>query len=87
MTFMANAATEKPPCPTCSGYQGKNGRPRSKTRPDIRLSTAYVSKIGAECGSMAEIVAAAAGRSVRDAEQRELAIIAERLMQMKELFQ
>lgn len=76
---------DKPECPTCAPH-ARTGRPRNKVRPDVRLSTAYVSRIGADCGEMALVVSAAAGRAIRDAEQRELAIVAERLMQMRELF-
>lgn len=78
---------EKPPCPTCSGYQGANGRPRNKLRPEIRLTAAYVSKIGAQCGDMAEALQRVAGHMITDAEARELALISERLMQIKEMFQ
>lgn len=77
---------EKPPCPTCSGYHGKNGRPRNKIRPEVRLSVAYVSKLGARCGDMAETVQRAASRAVSDHEARELAMVGEQLMQMKEMF-
>lgn len=80
------SSESKPPCPVCSGYHGKNGRPKNKARPDIRLSTAYVSRIGADCGEMADIVQRAAARAVSDHEARELALVGERLMQMKELF-
>jgi hypothetical protein len=65
------------------------GRPKKKVRPEIRLSHAYVSKIGAECGDMFDTVSkcASAVLSVDALAARELSVVAERLAQMKAMFQ
>ncbi len=67
----------------------RGGRPKKKVRPEIRLTTAYVSKIGAECGDMFDVVSkcASAVLSVDVLAARELSIVAERLAQMKRMFQ
>lgn len=65
------------------------GRPKKKVRPDILLTQAYVSKIGAECGQMFEVVskAASAVLSVDALAARELSFVAERLAKMQQMFQ
>lgn len=65
------------------------GRPKKKVRPEIRLSTAYVSKIGSECGDMFEIVTkcASAVLCIDVLAARELSFVAEKLAKMKQLFQ
>ncbi len=65
------------------------GRPKKKVCPEICLSTAYVSKIGSECGEMFDVVSKCAGAvlSVDALAARELSWVAERLAQMKQMFQ
>ncbi len=77
----------KPPCPICTVQPGKNGRPKDRVRPEIRLSTAYVSRIGADCGEMFEMVERASAQAVNPLTARELSLVAEKLAQMQRLFQ
>lgn len=61
-------------------------RPKKRIRPQIAFTQAYISKIGSECGALHEIVDRAAGRAVDEITRRELAIAAERLAKMQEMF-
>ncbi len=72
-----------------SAERNVGGRPKKKVRPEIRLSTAYVSKIGSECGDMFDVVSkcASAVLSVDMTAARELAVVAERLSIMQHMFQ
>lgn len=65
----------------------KEKKPR-RARSRIELAPAYVSKIGSDCGDMADIVSkcASAVLSVDALAARELARVAEKLAQMRVLF-
>ncbi len=68
--------------------KNKGGRPKKRVRPEICLSTAYVSKIGAECGDMFQTVSkcTSAVLSVDALAARELALVGERLAVMSRMF-
>ena len=61
------------------------GRPRKRIRPLVCLSEVYVARVGAECQESFQFVSDAAGRAVSPADQRELAIVAERLAKLAEM--
>lgn len=61
-------------------------RPKNRVRPNIVLTQAYISKIGSQCGQLHEVVDKAAGRAVDEITRRELAIAAETLAKMRDMF-
>lgn len=68
----------------------KRGRPFERpARPDIRITAAYASRIGAECGKMGTTVDECRGAmlSVDRYLAEELQRIAQRLHEMSEIFQ
>lgn len=78
---------DRPPCPVCTQDFGRNGRPVNRHRPDIRLTTAYVSKIGSDCADIAVLLDLAASKVLDKHLARDLALACDKLLQMKELFQ
>lgn len=68
----------------------KRGRPFERpARPDIRLTAAYASKIGAECGRMGDTLDECRGSllAVDRYLAEELARVAARLHEMEDIFQ
>lgn len=61
-------------------------KPKDHVRPSLVLSDIYCAKIGRECLELFEMVDRAAGRAVDMQSQRELAVSAERLAKLAEMF-
>lgn len=64
----------------------KKKEPGTEVLPLIVLSKVYTSRIGNECLELFEIIDKAASRSVDYETRRELAVVAQRLARMGEMF-
>lgn len=61
-------------------------RPKKVERPLIVLSNAYITRVGRECMELWEMVDRASGKAVDPISQRDLAVVAERLAKLGEMF-